>query len=701
MALGVSDVAALRANLSAAGYTWLALYNPDQEQTTTGEPIAEKSRGKVPMAAKWQQGGPQPLDARALNTGILATGLQAIDIDIDDPELARTIRDLAAARWGEAPLRSRGSGPRCLMLCRAPPGMQPAKRSVSGPLGKVEVLGRGQQFHSHGIHYTGAPLEWLPEPPEHVPVDQLPIAKYEDVAEFLREVAPLLGTAPETTQPHHKLNGHHAPSRHGLTADIFTLARAIDAIQNGGAADWEGWNRRGMMLWAATGGNEAGRALWHEWSKRHPSYDEAATDERWDHYATSPPTGIGAGSIFHEARQQQEEPPPAAEADYGIEPTPQSDTTGQPDISTGTDVPPLPVTYFSDIRAVHDAKDFVQGTLTERAGSVVYGESNAGKTFWATDLALHVAYALTWNGRRVEQGAVVYCVLEGSMGFHNRVAAWRAAHCDVADIPFVAIECGINLLNPDADTPRLIETIKVVAQRLGIPVKLIVVDTLSRALAGGNENSPEDMGALVVNMDRIRAETGAHVMFIHHSGKDAAKGARGHSLLRAAIDTEIEVVAEEGTARKTAAVVKQRELKKGDVFEFTLTTVEIGFNRHGEAVTTCLVQPTGNQHAAPAARKQGGSAGRALEVLTDLIAATGQIGFAGTPANTPSVPEAWWRERFYEAAMAGAEEDTKRKAFRRTADALVQKHIVGMGNRRVWLVRKQPDVPQEDPRTPE
>ena len=310
MALGVSDVAALRANLSAAGYTWLALYNPDQEQTTTGEPIAEKSRGKVPMAAKWQQGGPQPLDVRALNTGILANGLQAIDIDIDDPELARTIRDMAAARWGEAPLRTRGSGPRCLMLCRAPPGMQPAKRSVSGPLGKVEVLGRGQQFHSHGIHYTGAPLEWLPEPPEHVPVDQLPIAKYEDVAEFLREVSPLLGTAPETTQPHHKLNGTHAPSARGLVANIFDVAADIRAIPNDGPSDWEAWNRIGMALWAATGGAEAGRELWHAWSSRHPAYNETETNARWDHYATSPPTAIGAGTLRHLARRTEEEHPP-------------------------------------------------------------------------------------------------------------------------------------------------------------------------------------------------------------------------------------------------------------------------------------------------------------------------------------------------------------------------------------------------------
>ena len=34
-------------------------------------------------------------------------------------------------------------------------------------------------------------------------------------------------------------------------------------------------------------------------------------------------------------------------------------------------------------------------------------------------------------------------------------------------------------------------------------------------------------------------------MLVHHTGKDTAKGARGHSLLRAATDTEIEVKREE------------------------------------------------------------------------------------------------------------------------------------------------------------
>ena len=44
------------------------------------------------------------------------------------------------------------------------------------------------------------------------------------------------------------------------------------------------------------------------------------------------------------------------------------------------------------------------------------------------------------------------------------------------------------------------------------------------------------MGALVKHFDKIRQATGAHVMVVHHSGKDAARGARGHSLLRAATE---------------------------------------------------------------------------------------------------------------------------------------------------------------------
>src|SRR5690606_41941058 len=76
-------------------------------------------------------------------------------------------------------------------------------------------------------------------------------------------------------------------------------------------------------------------------------------------------------------------------------------------------------------------------------------------------------------------------------------------------------------LNPDADTERVIKLAEEVAKRA--PLKLIVIDTLSRVIAGGDENGPVDMTAFIKNVDRIRRATGAHIMIVHHTGKDAAR----------------------------------------------------------------------------------------------------------------------------------------------------------------------------------
>ncbi|MFP5368024.1 MAG: AAA family ATPase, partial [Actinomycetes bacterium] len=214
------------------------------------------------------------------------------------------------------------------------------------------------------------------------------------------------------------------------------------------------------------------------------------------------------------------------------------------------------------------------------------------------------------------------------------------------------------------------------------------IDTLARAFAGGNENASEDMGLLVLNMDKIREETGACVLFIHHSGKDAAKGARGHSSLRAALDTEIEVKADEETGAKVASVVKQRELAKGQVFGFNLETVVLGQNRYGEDVTTCLVRSANVQADTSGHQKSGRMSvdqQAAYSVLCDLIAERGQPNYRGVPNGAQSIPEQWWRERFYQRAKPGADEGTKQKAFRRAADALLAHRAVGMDHGRVWL----------------
>lgn len=350
--------------------------------------------------------------------------------------------------------------------------------------------------------------------------------------------------------------------------------------------------------------------------------------------------------------------------------------------------PPPALIWFDDIRPSLDARDFVQGVLIEGTAAVVYGESNAGKTFWTTDLALHVAAGMPWNGRAVDQGGVVYCVLEGGNGFNNRVSAWRDAK-GVSGIPFASRPYSLNLLNPDVDVQGLIDLIKEAAKHIAMPIKLIVVDTLARAFAGGNENASEDMGALVQNIDRIRRETGACVLFVHHSGKDQARGARGHSSLRAAVDTEIEVVADEGD-EKTATIVKQRDLKKGDVFGFRLDVAVLGRDRRNEEVTTCVVVPQDADPKQPATKrhkltKTAEMGMRALHMALDKSGAY-LPALPEYPERTFAASSTVWREEFYQ--LKGGEPSHKRTYFSRAETELVGAGVITQRNGFVWVIKQ-------------
>jgi putative DNA primase/helicase len=60
-----------------------------------------------------------------------------------------------------------------------------------------------------------------------------------------------------------------------------------------------------MALWAATSGSAEGQAIWEAFSARAAKNSEQRTIDRWRHYANSPPTSIGAGTIFYRAQLAQ------------------------------------------------------------------------------------------------------------------------------------------------------------------------------------------------------------------------------------------------------------------------------------------------------------------------------------------------------------------------------------------------------------
>jgi hypothetical protein len=350
---------------------------------------------------------------------------------------------------------------------------------------------------------------------------------------------------------------------------------------------------------------------------------------------------------------------------------------------------PLPVLMFDEISA-HLANNYlVKELLGSSAMAVVYGDSNTGKTFFALDLGLHIALGRDWIGRRVHAGGVIYVAAEGGPGAKNRIVAFRQHHAITLAVPFGLVTTAIDLCTDNANTGDLIATVKSVSETLGVAIVLVVIDTLSRAMAGGNESAPDDMGSYVRNIDLIRQATGAHVLSVHHTGKDQARGARGHSLLRAATDTEIEITREEATGLSAARITKQRDLPLNeDQIIFGLKQVEIGVNDDGDTVASCVVVPHGAAASpSPKRKRLKGKPKLALEQLHNCIITMGQPApkSKSIPEGVSGVTPNQWREYLGKAGIINMSSGY-REQFSRIRVTLGDAGYIGVWEDFVWCV---------------
>lgn len=231
--------------------------------------------------------------------------------------------------------------------------------------------------------------------------------------------------------------------------------------------------------------------------------------------------------------------------------------------------------------------EIVEGILTAGDGSVLYGDSNSGKTFFVIDMACAVARGVPWMGRKTEAGLVIYLAAESPASVRSRIQAYQRHH-GVRVPNFAIVQSPIDLFDGDADTDLLIQTVRQIESQKGQKARWIIGDTLARLSAGANENAGQDMGLVVRRFDRIRTKCKAHFLLIHHSGKNVAAGARGWSGMRAAVDTEIEIT--ESPAGRCAEITKQRDLStKGDRIGFRLDPVTMGLTKWGAPATSCVV----------------------------------------------------------------------------------------------------------------
>ncbi len=189
---------------------------------------------------------------------------------------------------------------------------------------------------------------------------------------------------------------------------------------------------------------------------------------------------------------------------------------------------------YSELKSLKSPRWLVNRLIPDGGLAVVYGQPKVGKTFWALELSLCVATGRPFHGLTVRQGCVTYVAAEGGPArLRDRVAAWLKAR----GVEERELENQWELIAAPVDLPNP-KVVSELIDALGGRRHLVVFDTLARCMSG-DENSQKDMGASVAGCDRIRTEIGASVLLVHHEGKDGARGARGSTVLRGAIDTSI------------------------------------------------------------------------------------------------------------------------------------------------------------------
>ena len=340
----------------------------------------------------------------------------------------------------------------------------------------------------------------------------------------------------------------------------------------------------------------------------------------------------------------------------------------------GTQHGKLKVFAMSDLDTASGRKYIVKGLIGTNEISLWVGPPKCGKSFLLMDIAYRVSLGLPVFGRRVKQTNVLYVACEGEGGIGKRLTALREkyGHSDA----FHYIAQPADLLRKEGQ----LEDLKSAAAGAG----LIVIDTVNRVMAGGDENSPQDMGQFVANMTELRDATKAHVALIHH-GTKASNGTnpRGHSSLTGADDALIEIVKNEDGSR-TATIVHAKDDVDGNRLGFAVEQVEVGTDEDGDAITTLVVKEL---DTAVSNSRQSYSTNETIALRCLLRAMTADGEFTevgdGQPKRQAVLVEDW-RRLFYEEGMPGAGADAKQKAFKRATASLVKKEAVHSFNDWVW-----------------
>jgi Bifunctional DNA primase/polymerase, N-terminal/AAA domain/Primase C terminal 2 (PriCT-2) len=463
------------------------------------------------------------------------------------------------------------------------------------------------------------------------------------------------------------------------TADPGLIGAALAVIPNNDVG-WEEFNRIGMAAWAATEGSEEGYAAFDAWARKSQKYEPDKTRNRWEHYFTSPPNQIGAGTLFFMANEAQhgwrdvydaelEELVARANREGARIYKFPGDYNGQKETDAGS-----PNGARDDAKQSKDKKSnaesshrpsgaitlhwhgeqqaiaprwLIRNRLPETGVALISGQWGTAKTFMLLEIAGAVILGKSFLGEPTRRrGGILIFAAEGASDLPIRLAALAEGKVAVPSQGELSFETTQGKDKPQPIDPKrlpivwadqcpplrnqnltlLIEAAGTAARRLkedhGLPLSIIAIDTMAAAASFKDENDNGEAQRAMNVLRQLSQQTGSLVIAVDHFGKEIKTGTRGASAKEAAADVVLALLGdrrdEGGVADLRLCLRKVRGGPSGREFHFNLLTKALGNDEEGFPIESCVVNWISAQEQRPA----NSSKARSIYILDEALETT-------------------------------------------------------------------------------
>lgn len=417
------------------------------------------------------------------------------------------------------------------------------------------IRGRGLHFIFYanlGISFNAKPIEYYEQGRYFtfsglVAPGSTPTPKYcqKEITQFLEEFVP------------HKLSVKPKELTHDI--GLVSSAKVKEALAKISPDCNRGdWFTTACALHYEFEGDEKGFELFHEWSAKADAKYKGEEDCRkvWESLGEYKGSPITIGSLFELAKTNylpaiyEYEPASENVEVHSQEKKKRWLTTKDLDNKLG------PIEWLID--------DYFEAKTI----SIIWGDTMAFKSFLALEVCFCVAAGLSWHGKEVKQGAVLYVCGEGANGIARRITGLRQKYNIWHEIPLYVSNGSRDMMEVEA----MLEVVSY-GKSLNTQIHLVMVDTVNRNFSG-EENSSKDVAKAYKHLDMLKETFDCSIAMVHHTGKSGTI-IRGSAAWVQNVDASYEMKRSGSTFYTTFLPLKMKDAALGPELYFEMKEIII------------------------------------------------------------------------------------------------------------------------------